>query len=150
MSSTDLCDGLPNIFERYIDYCKDLQFDVTPDYQMLKNLFIKELKDENEEFDYNYDWSKSVINSKKDKNINYNKYASDNYYENNNNNKNTNNQNINNNQINNVNTEDRPIIVKNSNIFKEMENENNSDENEENENQENQDNQQTVCCCLIY
>ena len=152
-SSTDLCNGLPNIFERYIDYCKDLQFGDTPDYQMLKNLFIQELQDENEEFDYNYDWSKSVINSKKDKNINYNKYASDNNYENNNNNQSNNDQNNNNNQINIVNTEDRPIIVKNSNVFKEMENENNNDEkeeNQENENQENQENKQTVCCCLIY
>jgi hypothetical protein len=55
-SSETLCEGLPQEFKKYIDYCKLLKFDEAPNYNMLrgmfKNLFIKnEFK-----MDFEYDW----------------------------------------------------------------------------------------------
>ena len=135
-SSTDLCSDLPNEFEKYIDYCKDLEINVEPDYNMLKNLFLEVLNKEKLKFDYIYDW----INPHNKKYYNYNK---------NNNNNNTNKYN------NNLNTEDRPIIVKNNNnnIFEKELNENKDSEKEEEEEEkaeENKPKEQPVCCCTIY
>ncbi len=155
MPSSELCTGLPEIFEKYVDYCKNLQLEEKPDYEMLKNLFIQELQTEKKEFDYIYDWSKSAnITSIKTKNINYNKYASDNddnddNNDNNDNQKNQNNQN-NQNNLNNLNTEERPIKVKNENIFKELEKEYNEKEEKEKGEKEKETEKETVCCCLIY
>ena len=58
-SSSDLCSGLPNEFEKYIDYCRDLEMNEIPHYEKLKNLFLNVLHKEKEEFDYIYDWSES-------------------------------------------------------------------------------------------
>ena len=55
-SSSDLCYGLPKQFVEYFDYCKELEFHQMPDYSMLKELFMKMLRSENEKFDYIYDW----------------------------------------------------------------------------------------------
>ncbi len=39
-SLDSLTEGLPNCFKLYLDHCRKLKFDETPDYQYLKNLFI--------------------------------------------------------------------------------------------------------------
>ena len=36
-----LCEELPNCFEIYLDYCRNLSFEERPDYKYLKNLFIE-------------------------------------------------------------------------------------------------------------
>ena len=44
VSIDQLCDGFPNAFKKYIQYCRKLKFAQTPDYQYLKNLFINVAK----------------------------------------------------------------------------------------------------------
>ena len=38
-SISELCQGLPREFNMYMEYCKNLQFEETPDYEYLRNLF---------------------------------------------------------------------------------------------------------------
>ena len=155
-SSLDLCAGLPNEFESYFDYCKNLESAKIPDYQMLKNLFVEILRKENLKFDYNYDWSSSsgdvlILKQKKIYNnegcdkkiINYEKPKKNRMI---------------------LTTEDKPIIVeKNDNLGKEDEKENekkeekkdNGKNEEKKENQKNEEKEiktleQPVCCCIIY
>lgn len=54
-SSQILCNGLPPCFYNYIEYCKNLLFEETPDYQYLLNLF----KNDSEEWDIpiKFEWS---------------------------------------------------------------------------------------------
>ena len=56
-SSYDLCFGLPNEFERYIEYTKNLEYIEEPQYEMLRNLFMKIMRREKYKFDYIYDWT---------------------------------------------------------------------------------------------
>lgn len=50
-----LCENIPTCFIEYISYCKKLQFDEKPDYNYLKNLFIKEA--DNQHIDLKYCWN---------------------------------------------------------------------------------------------
>ena len=54
----ELCKGFPAEFERYISYTRNLQYEQDPDYEMLKNLFLKVLRNERYTLDYYYDWDK--------------------------------------------------------------------------------------------
>ena len=51
-----LCKNLPAEFEQYITYTRNLEYEQDPDYNMLKNLFLKVLNDEEHCIDYYYDW----------------------------------------------------------------------------------------------
>ena len=51
-----LCRGLPTEFERYVSYTRNLEYEQDPDYDMLKQLFLKVLTDEGYSFDHYYDW----------------------------------------------------------------------------------------------
>ena len=140
--SADLCSGLPEEFEKYIDYCKDLEINIKPDYSMLKNLFLEILQKEKLEFDYIYDWSFSngnvnnnSINNLKKQNINNNGKKN------------------NNNIINNLTTEDRPIVTQNIKNLNDILKENKEIEDEKDKNEENNNintMEQEVCCCLIF
>ena len=139
--SSDLCLGLPNKIEKYIDYCRNLEFEDVPDYQMLKNLFIQILQQNKQEFDYIYDWSKSDVSGKlkKLKNIDYyNSNASEAK-----------------NKKYNIITQDRSIIITNKEN-NEIKGVNNNDlkekikETGEKQEKENELNKQEVCCCIIY
>ena len=55
-----LCKGFPPEFERYISYTRNLEYEEQPDYDLLKNLFLKVLKDEGYNLDYYYDWDNDV------------------------------------------------------------------------------------------
>ena len=55
-----LCKGFPLEFERYISYTRNLEYEEQPDYDLLKNLFLKVLKDEGYTFDYYYDWDNDI------------------------------------------------------------------------------------------
>ena len=55
-SSEKLCEGLPKELAIFTEYVKSLKFDENPNYDFLKNLFIKTLKNINEENDYNFSW----------------------------------------------------------------------------------------------
>ena len=56
-SLADLCEGLPEKFQTFIQYARDLKFEDKPDYPYLKNI-IKDICEENKlSFNYNeYDW----------------------------------------------------------------------------------------------
>lgn len=38
-SLDELCKNVPNVFKKYLEYCRNLKFDETPDYAYLINLF---------------------------------------------------------------------------------------------------------------
>ncbi|XP_036353708.2 casein kinase I-like [Ochotona princeps] len=52
-----LCEGYPSVFATYINYCRGLQFEETPDYQYLRKLFRNHLESLNDPSDYIFDWS---------------------------------------------------------------------------------------------
>ena len=56
-SVKELCDDLPEEFNKYIEHTKNLGYLEKPDYEMLKSLFNNMLKEEHYNFDYIYDWT---------------------------------------------------------------------------------------------
>lgn len=52
----ELCSELPSVFRRYLEYCRKLRFDETPDYTYLRGLFASAMKREAMENDGMYDW----------------------------------------------------------------------------------------------
>ena len=56
----ELCKGFPAEFEMYISYTRNLEYEQNPDYEMLKNLFLKVLRNEGYILDYYYDWDIDV------------------------------------------------------------------------------------------
>ena len=57
ISSNELCLGIPKEFEIFLEYVKNLKYDEKPDYNMLKDLLYKVMKDGNYKNDYIYDWT---------------------------------------------------------------------------------------------
>ena len=60
-SAQKLCEGLPPQFEEYINYTRNLKYTEDPNYNYLKELFLKVLKNYNYEFDYFYDWDQQKL-----------------------------------------------------------------------------------------
>lgn len=60
-----LCDGLPQCFCNYLDYCKKLDFTDEPNYEYLKSLFLEESKQNNIEL--GYCWTKQELVSERSK-----------------------------------------------------------------------------------
>lgn len=56
ISVTELCDGLPNIFDEYFLYIRTLRYDETPNYIWIRELFTDEMKKRRMKFDYVFDW----------------------------------------------------------------------------------------------
>uniref|UniRef100_A0A8C6RYT2 non-specific serine/threonine protein kinase n=1 Tax=Nannospalax galili TaxID=1026970 RepID=A0A8C6RYT2_NANGA len=52
----DLCKGFPIEFAVYLNYCRSLSFDETPDYTYLRQLFYFLFKTLNHQYDYRFDW----------------------------------------------------------------------------------------------
>ena len=144
--SSDLCYGLPQEFEIYLDYCKNLELESEPDYNILKNLFLQVLYKEKMQFDYIYDWStskdieisNSYINSNKKIICSYNPINLD--Y-------------IKNNYI--LTTNDKEFVSLNyekKNSFTETKNEEDEKNEDNKENKEDEDNKEKkneVCCCIL-
>ncbi|CAG8481781.1 3251_t:CDS:2 [Paraglomus brasilianum] len=55
-SIKELCDGFPEEFGIYLSYVRRLGFEENPDYEFLRELFTKVLKNKNEVEDGIYDW----------------------------------------------------------------------------------------------
>ena len=51
-----LCDGIPSCFKEYVNYCRKLEFDETPDYEYLISLLIK--CGEENDLEIKYSWNK--------------------------------------------------------------------------------------------
>lgn len=52
----ELCAGFPKQFAEYLHYVRNLEFDATPDYDYLRDLFTQALKSTGEVEDGDYDW----------------------------------------------------------------------------------------------
>ncbi|KAG9057488.1 casein kinase I [Serendipita sp. 407] len=52
----ELCEGFPEEFAIYLNYVRKLGFEETPDYDFLRELFLKVLKNQGEGDDGVYDW----------------------------------------------------------------------------------------------
>lgn len=78
---TDLCNGLPKQFAAYIDYCRKLKYEETPNYDYLLSLFKSVLEEEYKivNIAYDYEW---LINNG---NTNVNSNSGSNLFSNNNN-----------------------------------------------------------------
>ena len=57
ISSKTLCEGLPQEFNNFIDYVRNLDYLEQPDYEMLRGLFNTILRKNHHKFDYIYDWT---------------------------------------------------------------------------------------------
>ena len=57
ISSKKLCEGLPEEFEKLIEYVKNLEYLELPDYEKLRGYFNSILRKEHFKFDYIYDWT---------------------------------------------------------------------------------------------
>jgi serine/threonine protein kinase len=56
LNPTKLCEGLPDEFSKYLEYCQNLKFDEEPNYKYLIGLFKDLYKSKDYENDYLYDW----------------------------------------------------------------------------------------------
>jgi len=59
ISIKQLCANLPRTFEEYFNYVKKLHFADKPDYDYLRYLFYKTLRDYDCEYDDIFDWTKT-------------------------------------------------------------------------------------------
>ncbi|KAH9030945.1 kinase-like protein [Lactarius hengduanensis] len=53
----ELCEGFPEEFGIYLNYVRKLGFEETPDYEFLRELFVKVMKNNNDVDDGVYDWN---------------------------------------------------------------------------------------------
>ena len=51
-----LCKGIPDEFGKYIQYCKNLNFEEKPDYNFCRSLFRQLMTSRGYEFDGKWDW----------------------------------------------------------------------------------------------
>ncbi|OQV13709.1 Casein kinase I isoform epsilon [Hypsibius exemplaris] len=56
-SIQDLCQGFPVEFSRYLEYCRNIEFDGKPDYMYLRQMFRSLLNKQGFAYDYVYDWN---------------------------------------------------------------------------------------------
>ncbi|XP_072027345.1 casein kinase I [Amphiura filiformis] len=52
-----LCKGFPAEFAMYLNYCRGLRFEETPDYMYLRQLFRILFRTLNHQYDYTFDWT---------------------------------------------------------------------------------------------
>lgn len=55
----ELCSNIPKEFGEYLEYCRNLGFEETPDYDHLREVLTKALRDSGEVEDGEYDWIKN-------------------------------------------------------------------------------------------
>ena len=51
-----LCEGLPEEFIKYINYCRNLGYEEEPKYRYLRSLFWKVMDKNGYKYDVQYDW----------------------------------------------------------------------------------------------
>ncbi|CAD8047734.1 unnamed protein product [Paramecium primaurelia] len=65
LEAKDLCKGLPNEIQRYMDYVQKLKFTSTPDYKYLFSLFQKIAQQQGFQLDRKFDWNDQFTTSTK-------------------------------------------------------------------------------------
>ena len=55
-SIEELCEGLPEEIKTFMEYCRNLKFEESPDYNFLKRLFKEKFVKEGYQYDNIYDW----------------------------------------------------------------------------------------------
>ena len=66
LSGKQLCEGLPEEFAKYIDYCRKLDFEEDPNYDYLRRLFSSILDKNQEKNDLNFFWNTKENNVNKE------------------------------------------------------------------------------------
>lgn len=61
----ELCSGFPMEFVEYITYTRHMEFEQEPDYSYLRGLLKKVMKENNWQFDNQYDWVSTSNNNNK-------------------------------------------------------------------------------------
>ena len=76
IKSEELCKGFPFIFQNFVHYSKNLDYLEEPDYENLKDMFVKCINNElNDNFDFIYDWTTTFdIKKRKDFHNDLNSY----------------------------------------------------------------------------
>lgn len=64
----DLCNGYPQEFSIYLNYCRSLKFEEKPDYKYLRKVFRDLFFRLGYKYDYQWDWMQTVGNIR-DENI---------------------------------------------------------------------------------
>ncbi|MCQ2818356.1 MAG: casein kinase 1 family protein [archaeon] len=64
-TAEELCQGFPKEFCDYVNYTRNMEFEQEPDYNYLRGLFQKVMKDNGYAFDYQYDWVENTKNQNK-------------------------------------------------------------------------------------
>ena len=77
-TAEELCKGFPKEFVDYINYTRNMEFEVDPDYKYLRGLLLSALEKENCTFDFWYDWVKEKPNITND-HIAIERYMKNNY-----------------------------------------------------------------------
>lgn len=57
ISVSELCNGLPDEFAKYLQYARNLKFDATPNYEMLRGLMMNVMSRYGSIEHFKYDWS---------------------------------------------------------------------------------------------
>lgn len=63
-----MCEGFPNDFIKYVEYCRGLEFEAQPDYEYMRKIFANLFEKLEYKLDYEYDW-KEVLEKNKAKEL---------------------------------------------------------------------------------
>lgn len=61
MRTETLCQGLPEEFAKYLNYCRNLAFEEEPKYKYLRSLFWKVLEKRSCKYDCQFDWNVGLL-----------------------------------------------------------------------------------------
>lgn len=64
MRTETLCQGLPEEFAKYLNYCRNLSFEEEPKYKYLRGLFWRIMEKKSLKYDCQFDWNERPTSSK--------------------------------------------------------------------------------------
>ncbi|KAF5396292.1 hypothetical protein EG68_06539 [Paragonimus skrjabini miyazakii] len=64
MRTETLCQGLPEEFAKYLNYCRNLAFEEEPKYKYLRSLFWRIMEKKSYKYDCQFDWNENLGNTK--------------------------------------------------------------------------------------
>ncbi|OON21632.1 hypothetical protein X801_02467 [Opisthorchis viverrini] len=60
MRTETLCQGLPEEFAKYLNYCRNLAFEEEPKYKYLRGLFWRIMEKKSYKYDCQFDWNENL------------------------------------------------------------------------------------------